>query len=140
LRIFGKTLTMQTGYVVQDSSLPHFVTFTVVGWADVFSREEYKEIFCDSLKYCIKQKGLLLHAWVIMTNHAHLIISTQSDSSIPAIVRDCKKYTSKRIVAAIGDNGKESRKKWLLNMFSFAGKNNPENEVFQFWQQEYHPI
>ena len=49
-------------YKVGDDALPHFVTFSVVGWIDVFSREEYKEIFVKSLKYCQKNKGLVLHA------------------------------------------------------------------------------
>jgi REP element-mobilizing transposase RayT len=131
---------MSSNYVVTDSQLPHFITFTVVGWADVFSREQYKEVMCKSLQYCINEKGLLLHAWVIMTNHVHLIVSTQRGFTIPIFVRDCKKFTSKKIVAAIEGNQQESRKQWLLNMFAFTGRNNNENEIYQFWQQEYRPI
>jgi hypothetical protein len=35
---------MSSKYKVSDSTMPHFVTFTVVGWIDIFSREDYKEI------------------------------------------------------------------------------------------------
>ena len=130
---------MSSKYKVGDHSTPHFVTFTVVGWVDVFSRETYKEIFINSLKFCIQNKGLLLHAWVIMTNHVHLIISSVSNK-IDALVRDIKKFTSKQILVAIMDSSIESRKEWMANMFAYAGRNNSSNKEFQFWKQYYHPV
>jgi putative transposase len=130
---------MSSKYKVGEDAMAHFVTFSVVGWIDVFSRESYKEIFVNSLKYCQEHKGLTLHAWVIMTNHVHLIMSSNTNK-IEDIVRDLKKYTSKKIVAAIQENPTESRKEWMLNLFSFAGKSNSNNKDFQFWKQDYHPI
>ncbi len=50
---------MSSKYKVGEDAIPHFVTFTVVGWLDVFGREMYKEIFCESLRYCQEEKGLL---------------------------------------------------------------------------------
>jgi putative transposase len=130
---------MSSKYKVGEDAIAHFVTFSVIGWIDVFSREYYKEIFVNSLKHCQENKGLKLHAWVIMTNHVHLIISSQTNK-IEDIVRDLKKYTSKQIIAAIKENPTESRKEWMLNLFSFAGKNNNNNKEYQFWKQDYHPI
>ncbi len=120
--------------------MPYFVTSTVIGWVDALSREIYKEIICKSLLFCREQKGLLLHAYVIMPNHVHFILSSTPETNIGNIMRDFKKFTSKRIIEAIENNQQESRKKWILNMFSYAGNNNKSNEVYQFWQQEYHPI
>ena len=130
---------MSSKYKPGEDAIAHFVTFSVVGWIDVFSREHYKEIFTNSLKHCQENKGLNLHAWVIMTNHVHLIISSNTNK-IEDIVRDLKKYTSKKIIAAIQENLTESRKEWILNLFSYAGKNNNNNTEFQFWKQDYHPI
>ena len=130
---------MSSKYKVGDDAIPHFVTFTVVGWIDVFTREQYKEILTQSLQHCIEHKGLLLHAWVIMTNHVHLIISSDT-VKLEHIVRDVKKFTSKQIIKAIQENEKESRKEWMLNIFSFTGKNNNSNKDFQFWKQDYHPM
>ena len=130
---------MSSKYKVGEDAIAHFVTFAVVGWIDVFSREQYKEIFVTSLQYCQQHKGLTLHAWVIMTNHVHLIISSNTNK-IEDIVRDLKKYTSKQIIKAIQENPTESRKEWMLNLFSFAGKNNNNNKDHQFWKQDYHPI
>ncbi|TCO18260.1 hypothetical protein EV200_11266, partial [Pedobacter psychrotolerans] len=49
---------MATKYRFGDSSIPHFITLAVVNWIDVFSRECYKEIIVESLKFCITEKGL----------------------------------------------------------------------------------
>jgi len=130
---------MSSKYKPGEDAIAHFVSFSVVGWIDVFSRELYKEILVNSLKHCQEHKGLTLHAWVIMTNHVHLIISSNTNK-IEDIVRDLKKYTSKKIIAAIQENPTESRKEWILSLFSFAGKNNNNNKEYQFWKQDYHPI
>jgi hypothetical protein len=34
---------MSEGYKIRDQTLPHFITFTVVDWIDVFTRKTYKE-------------------------------------------------------------------------------------------------
>ena len=131
---------MSSRYKVSDNQIPYYITSTVVGSVDAFSREQYKEAICNSLLFCQKEKGLILHAYVIMTNHVHFIISAAQGYEIGHIIRDFKKFTSKKIVAAIENNVQESRKKWMLNMFAYAGQNNNSNEQYQFWQQEYHPI
>jgi len=131
---------MSDRYKVRESYKPHFITSTVVGWADAISRPEYKDIIISSLKYCREHKNLNIHAWVIMSNHIHLIVSTGNDTELPGIVRDFKKFTSKKIIEAIINNTQESRKKWLVNMFLYAGRNNNSNEKYQFWQKDYHPI
>ncbi|HHE65281.1 MAG TPA: transposase, partial [Bacteroidetes bacterium] len=45
----------------------------------VFTRIEYKDILLDSWKYCHQHKGLQIHAWCIMTNHVHMIISSNKE-------------------------------------------------------------
>src|ERR1035441_1601339 len=50
-------------------------TYATVDWVDVFTREMYSDIVVESLRYCQREKGLVLHAWCIMTNHVHLIAS-----------------------------------------------------------------
>ncbi len=130
---------MSSKYKVGEDAVPHFVTFTVIGWIDVFSRQCYKEIIVDSLKYCQQNKGLILHAWVIMTNHVHLIISS-NNNKIEFLVRDIKKFSSKQIIHAIENNSEERRKDWMLNLFGYAGRCSNHNKNFQLWKQDYHPI
>lgn len=53
---------MATRYRFGNNENAHFATFAVVNWIDVFSRECYKEIVVESLRFCIKDKGLILHS------------------------------------------------------------------------------
>jgi len=88
----------------------YFITFGTVGWVDVFTRRDYKDILVESLGFCQKEKGLLLYAWVIMSNHVHLIARAREGARLQDIIRDLKKYTSKQIVKAIAEHPGESRK------------------------------
>jgi putative transposase len=116
----------------------YFISCAVVQWVDAFTRSYYCDIVVNSLKYCIDNKGLVLYAWVIMPNHIHLIISRKGEPTLSDIMRDFKKHTSTQIIEAI-KAGPESRRDWMLWIFSSAGKANPQNTNFQFWQQDNHP-
>lgn len=118
----------------------YFISFATVGWIDVFTRREYKELLIDSLAYCQKEKGLRLFCYIIMSNHLHLIGKAQQGFELSGIIRDFKKFTSKQIFKAIEENQKESRKEWMLSIFKRAGEYNSNNKYFQFWQQDSHPI
>jgi putative transposase len=130
---------MSSNYKFHDQERPYFVTFSVVRWIDVFTRRAYKDILVNSLNYCIQHKGLELYAWVIMSNHVHLIIGT-SNKPMQDILRDIKRHTSKAITKEISKNMQESRREWLLWFFEREGQHNSNNEQFQFWQQGSHPI
>ena len=129
-----------SGYKIRNQEGIHFITFAVVGWIDVFSRPDYKDIVVDSMQYCQKSKGLNIHAWIIMSNHLHLIISSQKGHKLSDILRDFKKYTSLRIIEAIEQNTSESRKEWMLKYFRESGNKNVKNTTYQFWQQNNHPV
>ncbi len=89
---------MSSKYKFHNPDGTCFVTFAVVKWVDVFTRDIYREIILDSLKYCRNKKGLLLHAHVIMTNHIHLIISREGKNLLEDIMRDFKKFTSSELI------------------------------------------
>ena len=62
-----------------DSNGLYFVSFSVVGWIDIFSRQKYRDIIIDNLSYCQKNKGLEIYAWVIMSNHIHLLVKSEKE-------------------------------------------------------------
>ena len=66
---------MSENYKVIDSTVPTFITIAVVDWVDLFVRPNYCTILDESLNYCIKEKGLSVHAYVYMTSHIHLIVT-----------------------------------------------------------------
>ena len=127
-------------YKIDNQEWLYYVTFVTVGWIDVFTRLEYRDIIINSLCYCKKKKGLRLYAYVIMSNHLHLIVAADIGYNLSNIIRDFKKYTSKQIYKAIENNPRESRKEWMLSLFRNAGERNINNKSHQFWQQHNHPV
>lgn len=106
------------GFSVIPPDTLYFVTITVIDWVDVFTRDEYKRIVISSLDYCRRHKGLVIYAFVLMTNHLHLIVShDDGKEGLSKVFRDFKKYTSRAVIAAIKDNPQESRRQWLLKHF-----------------------
>ncbi len=131
---------MGTEYSIRNQEGMYFLTSTVVEWIDVFSRKIYRDTIIDSFDYCIKNKGLRLHAFVIMTNHVHWIASAKEKLKFSDIVRDLKKHTSKEIVKQIQEYAHESRRDWMLNAFSYSGINHSDNKNHKFWQDDNHAM
>lgn len=131
---------MPSKYRIHNSQEIYFITFAVVEWVDALSRPYYKGLFLESLKYCQENKGFIIYAYVIMNNHVHLIASADEKHNLSDILRDLKKFTSKKLTKAIEENIQESRKRWMLWLFRSNGQNNSNNELHQFWQQDNHPV
>ena len=125
-------------YKIREQQGLNYLTLTVVGWIDIFSRKRYRDIILDSLRYCREHKGLHVVGWVIMSNHLHLIVFTET-LELSHVLRDFKKFTAFEILESINKEP-ESRREWLLYMFKYFAAVNPNNRYFQFWQQDNHPI
>lgn len=117
----------------------YFVTSTITEWIDIFTRSDYCNVVLDSLKYCQKNKGLVIHAWCIMPNHIHMIISRNRKSTLSEIMRDFKRYTSIEIVKTI-ENTNESRKKWIINIFKETAGKIKRVENYKVWHDGNHPV
>jgi REP element-mobilizing transposase RayT len=131
---------MSRNYKFHNPEGAYFVSFAVVEWLDVFTRNEYKNILLDSLSYCQKEKGMEIYAWCIMTNHVHLAFSAKGDIKPEQILGDFKRFTSKAIVKAIEDNSKESRKENFISVFKKAAEKSSNVNKYQFWRHDNHPI
>lgn len=131
---------MPSKYIISDHQSPHFISFATVQWVDVLSRPIYKDIIIDSLRYCQQEKGMILYAYVIMNNHVHLIAAAREGFNLSDILRDFKKFTSKKLFSSVEENDQESRKSWMLWLFRSAGNHNSNNKNFQVWQQDNRPI
>ena len=130
---------MSRKYKFHEEQGAYFISFSVVYWIDVFTREQYFNEIINSLDYCRKNKGMEIYAYCIMPSHIHLIFRAKNNNS-SEIIRDFKTFTSKKMIKTIEENPQESRKEWLLWMFKRAGRKNSNVKNYQFWQQDNHPI
>lgn len=129
---------MSEKYKFHDPKGIYFVTPTIVGWADLFSKQQYWHIVLDSLEHCQQKKGLIIHAWCVMSSHLHLIIRTD-DVPLSEIMRDFKKFTSKKIMACL-EEGNDSREDWLCELFRKEAGKVKRVKKHKVWQDGNHPI
>ena len=127
--------SMSTGYKIAEGTGAYYLTFQIVGWVDLFTRQVYKDIVIESLKYCQQNKGLELFAYVIMSNHIHLLARSQS-GDLSGTIRDFKNYTSRKFIEILESNI-ESRSEWMKMVFEYHGKFK-NKQTNQIWTHENH--
>lgn len=128
---------MSTKYKATTTEEAYFITITTVGWIDIFTRLTQKKILINALQYCQANKGLEIYAYCIMTNHIHLLCKGTNGFILSDIVRDFKKFTSKKIIQTI-INEPESRREWMLEYFQKACQNFKKEQNYKVWQNGYH--
>ena len=128
---------MSTKYKATTTEDAYFITITTVGWVDVFTRLNQKYIITDSLKHCQQNKGLEIYAYCIMSSHVHLFCKATNGFILSDVIRDFKKFTSKKIIQTIIDKP-ESRREWLLPYFQKACEHLKREQQYKVWQDGYH--
>ena len=89
-----------SAYQIKDQGGTYYLTLQVVGWVDVFTRKENKDVIINNLKYCQVHKGLKIYAFVIMSNHIHLIVRSETES-LSDTIGDFKKICFQSFKEAI---------------------------------------
>jgi REP element-mobilizing transposase RayT len=123
---------MRSRYKAIEGDHPYFVTSTVVQWIPVFTSAAYCNVITDSLLFCRKQKSLLLHAYVVMDTHIHLIVTAPD---VTSFMRDFKSFTSRKIIDLLHSDNKT----WLLERLEFFKKEYKLESSHQIWQEGFHP-
>ena len=114
---------MSRNYKFKEPEGVYFVSFAVIDWIDVFTRNKYKNIILDSLTYCQREKGMEIFAWCIMSNHVHLVFRCINGFEPQLVLGDFKRFTSKAI-----------------EQFSKAGAQTSNVNKYQFWRHDNKPI
>jgi putative transposase len=119
-------------YKVLQDHHTYFATCTVVNWLPLFSKPDLAQIILDSLQFLNETERLILHAYVIMENHLHLIGSSHDFSSQ---MKNFKSFTARRLVDFLSQSGPHSD----LKKLAVFRKRHKADQDFQVWQEGYHP-
>ena len=128
---------MSTKYKATTTEEAHFITITTVGWIDVFTRVNQKYNIINALNYCKQNKGLEIYAYVIMSSHIHLLCKATNGYIVSDVIRDFKKFTSKKIIQTILEEP-ESRREWMLEYFNKSCEHLKRGQKNKVWQDGYH--
>jgi len=120
-------------YKFIDGVYVYFVTFTIIDWLPIFINTEPVGIKNESLRYCINNKNLCIHAYVIMPNHIHLNVfdSNFDNDRLGKTLTNFRKFTGNKLANTIDNTLAESlslviRRKGLTD------------RIRQVWQPGWH--
>jgi REP element-mobilizing transposase RayT len=111
---------------------PYFVTATIVNWLPLFYNPEIVQILLDSLRFLIHQQRLRLHAYVILENHLHLVVSAED---LGKELANFKSFTARKSI----DYYLQAQKHSILDQLSFYKGEHKHDRPYQFWQKSLHP-
>ena len=106
--------------ILAPAGVPHFVTCTTINWLPLFSTPALAGIVLDALRHLHETGRLTLHAYVIMENHLHLMVSAPDVSHT---IGNFKSFTARRIID------------WL----ELNGRRDALDQEHQVWQEGFHP-
>jgi putative transposase len=127
-------------FQISDQNAIYYLTLTIEGWIDVFTRKEYKLEVVESLNFCAERKGLEIYAWCLMSNHLHLLCRSKEAFKLSETMHDFKKYTSRKILKSLTSESIESRSLWMLEYFKGRGNAQKRISNYKFWMDGLHAI
>lgn len=129
---------MSRNYRFHNPKGVYFVTFTCVQWIDVFVKDKYVTPFIDCI---VKQqnKGLNVHAFCIMTNHVHMIISAQNGNP-GVLVNQIKSQFTKKYVNVLKSDSNQARRDRIMKIIATGETTRYGNPSYMLWMRHNKPI
>jgi len=75
-----------------DESLAFFVTIVTYQRKPIFQDENIRKLWVECLKYCHKKLDFCLHAYCLLYDHYHLIITPAEGRKIEDVLRHIKNF------------------------------------------------
>jgi putative transposase len=106
---------------------PEFYTASILNHEFLLHEDNYKDIIISSLRYLVKNNKIKLYAFVIMSNHIHLIWQAFPGNNPDKIRHSFKKYTAQQMKFELIKNNK-----LYLKEFKVVRK----DRIYQFWKRD----
>ena len=110
-----------------------FVTTTIQGFRPALAPEPIARMFVDALQFYRSRGEMLLHAWVVMPEHVHLLV-TPLRGSISDMMELLKRYTSRQILAWCKAHGRED------DLHFFADRGRIDGERYSVWMRSFRSV
>lgn len=94
---------------------PEFITVTCLEWKHILKEDQFKKTITESLTYLTKAKRINVYAFVIMSNHFHLIWHVMGEYKREDVQRDFLKFTSQQILKFLRNANSDLLKELLVH-------------------------
>jgi REP element-mobilizing transposase RayT len=106
----------------------YFVTFTILGWRNIFTSDNYCNLVYKWFDYVRDKYGNEINAYVVMPNHIHLLIKISDRSKkLPILVMNAKRFLAYEIVQLLSAENKSE----LLEFFEINSRKNARHKIFE---------
>ena len=105
----------------------HFFTATIYQWNHLLAHDDHKNIIIDSLRFLVNDNRIELNAFVIMSNHIHLIWQPLSGFTSSGIQASFMKFTAQQLRRSLTKNDVEALSTFKVDKF---------DRVYQIWKRE----
>lgn len=104
---------------------PQFYTATIYDWKHLLKDDMHKDIIVDSLTFLVNNKRIILNAFVIMSNHIHLIWQPMFGFTPSDIQTSFMKNTAKQLKHSLSQ--RNSLEEFKVNKY---------DRNYQIWKRE----
>ena len=106
---------------------PQFYTATILEWKHVLADDRHKDIIVESLQFLVNDKRIILNAFVIMSNHIHLIWQPMFGFTPSDVQASFMKYTAQQLKRSLTSNDPNMLAELKVNKYDRA---------YQVWKRE----
>ena len=103
-----------------------YFTVTCLKWLPLLEDDHFKDIITESLYFLSENKRVNVYAFVIMSNHFHLIWQILGNHRRDSVQRDFLKFTAQRILKVIKQNSLPVLENLLVNA---------KDRKYQIWER-----
>jgi REP element-mobilizing transposase RayT len=103
-----------------------FFTATILEWKHLLINDTYKDIITGSLKFLVADKRINVNAFVIMSNHMHLLWHIKHPHTTEAVQRDFLRYTAQMMLKDLRNDHPELQEQFRVNA---------KDRKYQVWER-----
>jgi putative transposase len=85
-----------------NEGFPYLVTTNVKDKQPLFTEHHCCQIVIDGISFLRTHLGHRVHAYVLMPNHVHLVVTPRGSSNISQVMHSLKLHTAREIGALLG--------------------------------------
>lgn len=83
---------------------PQFFTSTILEWKHLLKPDKLKDIIVNSLQFLVMEKRVEVFAFVIMSNHIHVIWRIRNEEEKTKVQQSFMKFTAQKILQELRNN------------------------------------
>lgn len=80
------------------STHPNFFTATILEWKPLLKPDKFTDIITSSVAYLVNDKRVIVYAFVVMSNHIHLIWQVEDTYAFTDVQHSFIKYTAQMML------------------------------------------